>query len=140
MTDLDDLKAGELLLLAIKEARKYPPEKLFMPCWVRINKDGSLCSVCLAGAVLVSQYPDVAHAELVRRDFTSGIHQVYWDIDDLRCGSVSQRFFDTPAKYVAARNIPIEILRHVYGASSKPWVNDWSSLSAFAEYLTMHNI
>lgn len=140
MTDLTNLKAGELLTLAITEARQYPPEMLDMTSWVEVNDDGSLCSVCLAGAVMLAQHPDVAPEEILHYVFIGETSDVYSDIKNLRRFSINQRFIDTAANREAIRNIPTSIGEAINQSNHEPWINDWAALAAFADYLTANNI
>ena len=140
MTDLTKLKAGELLTLAINEARQYPPEMLDMTGWVEVNDDGSLCSVCLAGAVMIAQRPDVPPAEILLFRYIDETDYVYDDINSLRRASINERFIDTKSKREAICKIPTCILEAINKSNHEPWINDWAALDAFAVYLTANNI
>lgn len=134
MKDIEKLSAGELLLLAITEARKYPPDKLYMGNWIYF-KDNKVCTVCLAGAVIVSRHPDITlsgvNAMLYDDDFA-----VYFYINKLRIGIVDARFLDTPAKIASLKAIEdTGIIRDAYQARAEPWRNKWAAHTAFANEL-----
>lgn len=139
MTDLEELTAGELLTLAINEARKYPPDKLYMHDWITFE-GGKVCKVCLAGALLVARKPDISLTEL-----NAMIHDnnfdAYFEINSLRIGLVDARFLNTPTKRDSLKSMEYTGLTlDVRQASANPWCNNWEAHSAFARALIASGI
>lgn len=137
MKDLHLLTAGELLRVALDEAKTYPIGKLCMHDWVNFT-DGVPCGGCLAGVVLLSRHVVVDQSHVGRIVDNDA---VYTSIDDMRCGFIPRRFIDTDVKRVAVYSILGERLRiAAHNNRNDPWVNHWKAHEDLSNWLIEHNI
>lgn len=130
-------RLGDLLLLAIKEAKKYPVEQLNMYRWV--EKKGDKCAVCLAGAVMMSLGP-IKWTDNTNRAAPGGQGYDNDTLEKMRAINILR----TGSFWLKSRNDRKcnHLFHHqsVVDVAILPWTDDWAEHIKFANILNDQNL